>query len=356
MKKNLLELLVVASVVILAGCGSGDGDNSTNNDKTDSLRMTVFKKTLQTKSYDEAGNEVTNGSIKDDGYYQRGLKPSYDRDTISEVVTDSNTNLMWHDTADILDNRQLFDEAKTYCENNFLSGWRLPTIAELSTLQQYNYRIVNNNYIHDNLVFKFYDIFGYWSNSDALYIDDEYDDAWYIGIGSHSQSSPKYFAKSVRCVKGDLPSDLGFERYESGIVYDKSTQLSWQDYYSDNGGVVEEATWIDAITYCENLTLGGFNDWRLPNINALNTIVDYSKAAPAISDNFMYTAIESKDPGTPRNYWSSTTETLPSVGAKFQYAMIAWFQGGIINRTHKNYDSNVVRCVRGGNYEDPTSY
>jgi hypothetical protein len=46
--------------------------------------------------------------------------------------------------------------------------------------------------------------------------------------------------------------------------------------------------WEEALTYCENLTLpaGGYSDWRLPNRNELQSIVDYSRFNPAIDTNF----------------------------------------------------------------------
>ena len=41
-------------------------------------------------------------------------------------------------------------------------------------------------------------------------------------------------------------------------------------------------TWEQAFTYCENFTLGGYSDWRLPNRNELQSIVDYSRYNPSI--------------------------------------------------------------------------
>ena len=32
-------------------------------------------------------------------------------------------------------------------------------------------------------------------------------------------------------------------------------------------------TWSDAVSYCDNLTEGGYSDWRLPNINELRTLI-----------------------------------------------------------------------------------
>jgi len=66
----------------------------------------------------------------------------------------------------------------------------------------------------------------------------------------------------------------------NGSVTDNNTGLMWQQ---GEGG---QMMWEDAITYCEGLSLAGFTDWRLPNKNELNSIIDYEKRLPAIDTNF----------------------------------------------------------------------
>jgi len=123
-----------------------------------------------------------------------------------------------------------------------------------------------------------------------------------------------------------------FSRSSSGIVTDNLTKLQWQDDYSDNGGVVTKVIWQNAINYCEALTLGGYSDWRLPNINELLSIVDDTKSNPAIDSTFVNTS---------NYYWSSTTYT--------QSTSSAWFVNfayGISGYYKKYYNSSCVRCVR----------
>jgi hypothetical protein len=124
-----------------------------------------------------------------------------------------------------------------------------------------------------------------------------------------------------------------------GIVTDSATGLQWQDDYSDNGDVIKRANWKDAIGYCNELSLGGHNDWRLPNINELLSIVDYTKYNPAIDDSF-----QNVTPNRWKNYWSSTTIV--------NYPSHAWdvdFRNGYNSFNDKSASyTSVVRCVRSG--------
>ncbi|MFA5762657.1 MAG: DUF1566 domain-containing protein [Bacilli bacterium] len=50
--------------------------------------------------------------------------------------------------------------------------------------------------------------------------------------------------------------------------YDPSTDLCWQ-----NPGGTEPIHWDEAVTYCEDLVLGGQEDWRLPKIQELISLL-----------------------------------------------------------------------------------
>jgi hypothetical protein len=52
---------------------------------------------------------------------------------------------------------------------------------------------------------------------------------------------------------------------------DPATGLTWTT--EDNGSPVD---WNQATTYCTNLRLGGYTDWRLPTIDELQSIYDAS--------------------------------------------------------------------------------
>lgn len=120
----------------------------------------------------------------------------------------------------------------------------------------------------------------------------------------------------------------------SEVVIDNKTKLEWQ-----NQPINKTATathWIEAINYCESLPLDGKTDWRLPNINELKSLVDYTKFHPAMVSSLEETTANNK-------YWSSTTYLKGDLTIRVYYINFA--QGAISTALKSNAISN-VRCVR----------
>lgn len=115
-----------------------------------------------------------------------------------------------------------------------------------------------------------------------------------------------------------------------GTVTDAGTGLTWQQNYL--GSLL---SWQEALDYCNGLDLTGKNDWRLPNIKELTTIVDLSKYNPSIYSAFPSTIIALT------LHWTSTTSV-----SEPNYAWIVDFNRGRSGVTPKG-DSIQVRCVRG---------
>ncbi|MEI6766927.1 MAG: DUF1566 domain-containing protein [Bacteroidota bacterium] len=69
---------------------------------------------------------------------------------------------------------------------------------------------------------------------------------------------------------------LSFTDNGDGTITDNNTGLIWQ---KTDGG---EMTIENATTYCDNLTLAGYTDWRLPTGIELFSINDYSHINPAL--------------------------------------------------------------------------
>jgi len=119
-----------------------------------------IKKTGQTKSYAQDGTEVTDGSVKDDGFYHKGLTPQYTRDNTAQTVTDHVTGLVWQDDENVKTNTYTWEEAKSYCESKG-NGWYLPSIEELSSILDYsNESFINSTF--DNFLSA-----TYWTRSQS---------------------------------------------------------------------------------------------------------------------------------------------------------------------------------------------
>jgi len=81
--------------------------------------------------------------------------------------------------------------------------------------------------------------------------------------------------------------------HSNGTVTDNSSGLMWQTRESI------PQTWQQAIMYAQSLELGGYNDWRLPTIVELASLIDTSRSNPAINTDFF--------PGCRSDaYWSAT--------------------------------------------------
>ncbi len=114
------------------------------------------------------------------------------------------------------------------------------------------------------------------------------------------------------------------------IFVDSKTKLVWQN----NGDTKNiKRDWNGAMSYCQSLTLGGYDDWRLPNIRELESIVDITKYNPAIKSGFEYVVS--------LRYWSSSITISNSKRARNVI-----FEDGSSSNYPKTHESN-VRCVRG---------
>ncbi len=117
------------------------------------------------------------------------------------------------------------------------------------------------------------------------------------------------------------------------VVVDKITKLMWKqpEDWRDDWGV--------ALGFCESLNYSGFDDWRLPNINELKSLVNYSRHSPA--SDFPFTDMEWVGV-----MWSSTTSHIDSVDSDFVLAwVIHMFSDGYDLGLPKNHCHQVM-CVR----------
>ena len=92
---------------------------------------------------------------------------------------------------------------------------------------------------------------------------------------------------------------LRFIDNEDGTMTDDLTHLMW---IKDAQEILGTIDWYDAIDSCNKLEFNGYNDWRLPNLRELQSLIDYSEYKPALSSENLFYNIQSL-----YYYWSSTT-------------------------------------------------
>ncbi len=107
------------------------------------------------------------------------------------------------------------------------------------------------------------------------------------------------------CIIALIPAP--FTENNNGTVTDNATGLIWQKCLagqsSNCSGSGNNFKWSEAISYCNGLSLGNKSGWRLPNINELTSLLDYSSTAKDIIDIQTFPWRSGKGFGI----WSSTT-------------------------------------------------
>jgi len=120
---------------------------------------------------------------------------------------------------------------------------------------------------------------------------------------------------------------------------DNLTGLMWTQ---DANGPNYIMRWQEALDYANSLTLAGYSDWRLPNVNELESLINANEVNSAtwlITQGF--TKVQ------PLDYWSSTTTA--------SYPFCAWVvemgSGNVSYSYHKSYGpehDGYVWSVRAG--------
>lgn len=305
--------------MIFFGCGQND----------DSISVTVVHvpDSGQTQAY-------TSTFGQDSDYLLHPLSYS---DNGNGTITDNVTGLIWQKEYD--SSARFFLDADAYCAGLTLadlSGWRVPSDFELMTIVDYGTTVpaISGTYFPNTP-----SDFPWWTLTDER-SSSFFKGRWAVDFatGNLDTFSGRGY---TRCVLGEQ-NQLSvfqhsgqnqprvFEDNGNGTTTDRITQLVWQK--QDEGTT---ALWEDAITRCEKSTLGGYSDWRLPNVKELRSIVDSGTYAPAIYAGYF--------PNTrTASYWSSTT-----YGASPGAAWRVNFWHGEVTGSLKG-DALFVRCVRGG--------
>jgi hypothetical protein len=143
-----------------------------------------------------------------------------------------------------------------------------------------------------------------------------------------------------------------------GTITDVRTGLMWEKL-SDDGGIHDrdwEYTWTEAFWYkvanLNAIAFAGYTDWRLPNVNELQSLANYGAFGPAVWPAFdtgcvagctvLTCSCNWRVGYTSGYYWTSSSVT--------SYPPHAWIvaahDGSTDGQAKGNYRH--VRAVRGG--------
>jgi uncharacterized repeat protein (TIGR02543 family) len=155
-------------------------------------------------------------------------------------------------------------------------------------------------------------------------------------------------AQAVTCQNNIPPSnpDSIYTNNNDGTVTDTRTGLMWKQCVEGLSGTdcatgsATSFNWAAALTHAESHEFAGHDDWRLPNIKELRSLVEECRTGPAINDTVF--------PATPSsNVWSGSPYAYNS-----NYAWHVNFNYGYAYYLSRS-DYYHVRLVRGGQSFDP---
>lgn len=302
-----------------------------------------------------------------------GNSPSY-TDNGDGTVTDNVTGLVWQKSPDTngdgnitAADKMSHTNSASYCENLSLAGfddWQLPTIKQLYSLIDFTgvdpsgYEGTDTSGLIPFINTDYFDFAYGDTDSNERIIDSQYaSSTYYVGNSEQylfgvnfADGRIKGYGLSVRgkektflvtCIRqNDTYGVNDFIDNGDLTITDNATNLMWAQ--DDSGGDAPEGfNWVDALAYVEaknDANYLGYNDWRLPSVKELQSIVDYDRSpdttnSAAIDPLFNTTPIINEAGETDYAfYWSGTTHanwtnTAGSAGAYISFGRAMGFMG-----------------------------
>ncbi len=288
------------------------------------------------------------------------------------TVYDHQTGLMWTRDAAINELPMTWQEALDFLSEMNAAGlsgyhdWHLPNRRALFSL-------IDHSRIHPAIAGSdiFRNIFHgyYWTSTSCARLPAQ---AWYVHLGGAKvYRGMKYTSYMVwpvrvgrepvtvlktgqsRCYDADgqnIPCNKTYQdgalrigrswpepRFTAGnrTVYDQLTGLTWPRLAARGEN---RFTWHEALEQIETMKRGhayGHNDWRMPHIRELESLVDLGEYTPALPAGHPFVKVQ-------HFYWSSTTSLYET-----RYAWTLYMQDGAVGVGYKANAEFYLWPVRG---------
>lgn len=273
------------------------------------------------------------------------------------LILDQHTGLMWSQNASLSEFPLSWDEAFAFIRTlnqskfNGYTDWKLPNRRELFSLLSHT--TINPSLPDDH---PFIDVFPgyYWTSTSCIRLPDQ---AWYIHLGGarvfkgmkcnaymvwpmRYAGRPQYHplfqtgqrgcygmkGESVDCRGSGQDGEFQFgishaqDRFveDSNTVIDCSTGLIWMKDANSYKKMVNWNTAFNLINQFNQASLHGFNDWSVPMIPELESLLDMGYHSPALPENHPFLNVR-------EFYWSSTTSAYDT-----DYAWALYLRDGAV--------------------------
>ena len=336
--------------------------------------------------------QTTSYAAGDDGALQKGIAWPTPRftDNSNGTVTDNLTGLVWLKNLSLFDISCLMAGNWAYAltfTNSLASGscgltdnstagqWRLPNINELQSLVNYG-QPNTGDWLNTQGFSNLFDNGGYWSSTTYAY---EPGSAWIINVAMNGWPTMSYsktnyaFVLPVRSGQSgsvNIPKTGQMTSYATGDDGALQKGIAWPaPRFTDNsnGTVTDNLTglvwlkkvscytsysdWTDELAFANGLASGSCDltdnstvgQWRLPNINELQSLVNYGQTNVADWLNAQgFSTVYNNILDI--SYWSSTTDAS-ATGSAWSIWML---DGSVGTSWIKSGAGDLVWPVRSG--------
>ncbi len=284
-----------------AADGSGTGYRTGTTFDIGSSNVTLYADWYYTLRLWATG-QTTSYETGDDGDVRAGAAWPEPRfyDNGDGTITDNLTGLVWQQDGDASGPRT-WEQALSYCSGLDLAGhddWRLPNRKEMLSLINFS-KSFTSTWLNDSGFTGIRNDFYWTSNvdpcctSDACYIDMT--DTDFINYQAGTLSSYVLAVRGEANGKVHLPKTGQTTSYAAGDDGEVQAGVEWPDpRFTDNGdgtitdhitklmwqqdaGAIGLQTWADAVSACNSLTVADYDDWRLPNVLELESLLNYGE-------------------------------------------------------------------------------